>query len=239
MRRVGTLVVLLLALAAAALCVRLGFWQLGRYHERRARIAMLDAREQTPALEVRAMGDLTPERLGTRVRVHGRIADAPQILLAGRIEQGEPGVALVSVFVLEQGGQVLLERGWLPALDARDTDLRAVAAAGPQTVLALLDSLPSTPRDAQWLPLPGLPARWSVGRLTAAGVREHLGDSLAPLRLTALPEPGAPSAPKRVVPPRPDASMHLSYALQWFLFAAGTLAATVLVAWRRRAARRA
>lgn len=239
MRRGGSLLAVLLALAAAGLCVRLGFWQLGRWQAKRAALAAAATRAGAPVQDVYASWELTPAAVGTRLRVHGQIDERRHVLLAGRIDQGEPGVALVSVFALEGGGHVLLERGWLPALDARDADPRAVASRGPQVLLTQLDSLPGTPLRAQWLPLPGEPTRWSVGRLTLGGVRTHLGDSLAPFRLVALPEPGAPARPKRVAPAAPDATMHLSYALQWFLFAAGIVGATAFVAWRRRGADRA
>lgn len=240
MQRLGSLLAVLVSLAVAALCVRLGIWQLTRWQDKRTLVAALAERQSGPVTDVHAANGLTPALVGTRVRVHGEFDSSRHVLLAGRIEQGEPGVGLVSVLVLGDGGRALVDRGWVPALDARDAEPARYAIPGPQALLAVLDSLPESPRDAEWLPLSGdPPSRWSVGRLSIAGVRAHLGEAIAPYMLVALPEADAPVLPRRVAPPRPDPSMHLSYALQWFLFAAGTLAATGFIAWRRRGVSRA
>lgn len=235
MRRVAGGFALLVALAAAGLCVRLGLWQLGRWQEKRELAARQEERLRAPATELRSTGALTASLAGRRVSAVGVYEDSAYILMAGRIEQGEPGVGLVSVMALEQGGRLLVDRGWIPALDARDADPAPFREPGPRTVLGVLEPIPDAPRDAQWLRLAGgSPVRWSVGRLTRSGVQSHLGGAVATFRLVALPEPSGPVLPRRDAPEAPDAFMHLSYALQWFLFAAGTLGAAIFLSLRGR-----
>lgn len=231
---------LVVALAAAALCVRLGLWQLGRWQEKRDLSTRQEERLREPVTDLRSAGALTASLEGRRVRAVGVYEDSALVLMAGRIEQGEPGVGLVSVLALEQGGGLLVDRGWIPALDARDADPAPFREPGPRTVLGVLEPIPAEPRDAQWLRLEGrAPVRWSVGRLTRNGVQAHLAGAAATHRLIALPEPSGPVLPRRSEPQAPDAFMHLSYALQWFLFAAATLGAALFLLTRGRARRAA
>lgn len=231
---------LLVALAAAALCVRLGLWQLSRWQEKRELAARQEERLRAPVTELRSARVLSASLEGRRVSAVGVYEDSALVLMAGRIEQGEPGVGLVTVMALEQGGRLLVDRGWIPALDARDADPAPFLEPGTRTVLGVLEPIPEEPRDAQWLRLEGrAPVRWSVGRLTRSGVQSHLAGASVTHRLIALPEPSGPVLPRRSEPAAPDAFMHLSYALQWFLFAAGTLGAALFLLTRGRAGRAA
>lgn len=237
MRRAGAVLALLAAIAVAALCVRLGLWQLARWQEKRERVAARSEQLNEPVSEVADAWLLHDDLIGRRVRVRGVFEDTCHVLVAGRIEQGEPGVGLVSVFALANGGRLLVDRGWIPASDARDADPRRFDEPGSRELTGVLDTLPRAPAAAQWLRLPEAgPGRWSVGRLTLAGARLRLGADLAPFRLTELPSEGAAALPRRVPPPVEDAGMHLSYALQWFLFAVATLAGAVFVMARGRPA---
>ena len=77
MRR-GTVVFLVLAAIVAAICVRLGIWQLGRLAERRAANALVSARLDSAVVDVRrlpadtalAFADRTARRLGPLVGRH-------------------------------------------------------------------------------------------------------------------------------------------------------------------------
>lgn len=235
MRRALSLLALLVAIAISALCVRLGLWQLSRWHEKRAQVTESAARMSAPVRELTGSHALDPSLSGAPVRATGTFEDSCHVLLAGRIELGEPGVGLLSVLALRDGGRLLVDRGWLPALDARDADIRPFLTSGEQSVFGILEPIETNDRRFEWLALEGDgPKRWSVGRLAAHGVHEHLGRSLALYRLVELPGAGAPALPKRTSPVPPDAGMHLSYAFQWFLFAAGTLGAGVFITFRER-----
>ena len=117
MKWVPRILLLAVALAAGAVCVRLGFWQLSRRAEKRHANAAMEAALAGPALDV---GDSLPrwERVGRRVVVvRGRFDDHRQILIAGREHIGQPGVGVVTPLLTASGGAVLVDRGWLPAED--------------------------------------------------------------------------------------------------------------------------
>src|SRR5919202_1288184 len=84
-----------LALAGAALFVRLGFWQLSRLHQRRQRNALVMARLASPPVEWNALPHDTAARY-RRVRIAGRPDYDHEIVLVGRPREGSPGVNLVT-----------------------------------------------------------------------------------------------------------------------------------------------
>mgnify|MGYP006200356423 CR=1 FL=1 len=57
------------------------------------------------------------------------------------------------------------------------------------------------------------------GRLDTAWVRERLPYPVFPVVVRQSPDPSLPSLPRRLEPPALDDGPHLSYAIQWFLFA--------------------
>jgi cytochrome oxidase assembly protein ShyY1 len=213
------------ALALAAVMALLGQWQLDRYRERSEVNARIDAGTAAPA---RPLTELLPPPTGevgaappdsaawTRVTVTGRYDPGREILVRGRTLDGV-GFEVLTPLVLADGTAVLVDRGWLPA-----------DRSGAATV-------PSVP------PAPGGEVS-VVGRLrrpesggdspAAAGGRLQVR-RIAPARLaTALPYPvyggyvTAEEAPDglRPVPPRRErAWQNGGYALQWWVFAVGTL----------------
>ena len=100
----------LVALAVAIVCVRLGFWQLDRLGQRRARNAIALARLALPPLEV----------------VRGTLPDSArqrhELISPGKSFDGTPGVALVTPLRLADGSTILVDRGWVPSPDARRVD---------------------------------------------------------------------------------------------------------------------
>ena len=90
----------LLALVVGAVCVRLGFWQLDRLGERRARNAVvLAARSAEPVV-------LGPGRLGAeldqrRVRMRGEFDRTAEVVIRGATWDGGPGVRVMTPLRLE------------------------------------------------------------------------------------------------------------------------------------------
>lgn len=131
-----------LMLAAAAVMVMLGNWQLSRYHERdainsridaagRVAPAPLDAVLPAPGATTSTPGSPPPaDAAWTRVTVTGRYDRANTILTRGRTVNGAVGFEVVTPLVLPDGSAVLVDRGWVPAAPGG-------ATAEPQ--------LPSTP----------------------------------------------------------------------------------------------
>lgn len=205
-----------LVLAVAAVCVRLGVWQLGRHEERRARSEAIAERiEQPPAALSSLPGD-TAGLLYRRVRIHGVYDPARAVVLPGRSHRGAPGVHLLTPLRLDGGPAALVNRGWLPSADAATVDLSPFDTAGAVTLEGIIVPLPGGAGPAETPPEPQpFPLTWFY--MDLRGLPERFPYPVAPYLVQALPDGGA-GYPVRLPPPEAGSGPHLSYAVQWFSF---------------------
>jgi len=188
------------AIVVATACVLLGKWQLDRLAQRRARNAALAARLALPPLAVR--GDIPADSARQRRVVAQGVYDfAAERTWPGRSFQGTPGVALVTPLRLADGSAVLVDRGWAPSPDAFHVD----------------HTLYREPDTATVTGIALIPPR-GRGDVAVAGFRPFV------IQLET-PDPAA-GLPRRWPPPALDDGPHLSYAIQWFSFAAIVLVGT-------------
>ncbi|MGH2686853.1 MAG: SURF1 family protein [Actinomycetota bacterium] len=195
---VGTVLVLVVA----AVCVRLGFWQLDRLDQRRERNALVAAR----AAEEGGTLPVDPdEALYRRVTVSGMYESDDEIIQGGRALGGRPGEHVLTPLAIDGGEVVLVNRGWLPNSGARSDRAPADASppAGAVTVTGVV--LPSTEER--------FPVVIRLERQDPAQ-RGELPVALGgePVDLGEGP--------------------HLSYAVQWFLFATVALVGWPVLLWR-------
>ncbi len=235
-------VFIILAVLAAALFVRLGFWQLSRLQERRAHNDLIRQRMGLPAEPVsQAMVD--PVAWSFRpVTLRGNFDAAHEILLSPRSYQDQPGVDLVTPLRLEgDQGTVLIDRGWIP-FGATDPGPRAAyQILGPVEIQGLV--MASQPSVKLFL-LPGPPTpspdafRTTWQTVDIPSLQIQMPYPLLPFfvaQTSASPGSGAQ--------PRPDPEIdltegpHLNYAMQWFAFA--LIALLGGGTWVRRSVRRA
>jgi len=232
-------------LGMCAVCVRLGFWQLDRLQQRKARNHALETAGSMPVLGYDSMTAAAIERepalfLNRRMRAVGRYDSSGEIVLRGRADDGRPGVHLVTPLVVPGVPQALLvNRGWVPSPDAATVDARTWAEPGARTVDGILMEIPRGTRNggepaAQRAP--GGAATPSYRRLDLDVLRRVERRPIVRLYLQQLP--GADSArgrpPVRAPLPSMDNGPHLSYAFQWFSFAAIGVIGLVVVFLRRR-----
>lgn len=179
----------LLVLGAVAIMVALGFWQLGRLHEKEALIEQGERALDNPATVPWPQGKTDTGRVLYRrasvncTRVLGLTARA------GTNVNDRPGWTHVARCSLEGGGVAVIVIGWSQRPDA-----------------------------PQW-------AGGQVAGIIAPGPRLIAISPVAGLEATALPDP-------RALP-----NNHLSYAVQWFLFAVTALVIYALALRRRWATR--
>ena len=230
------LLVWIAAVAASAVCVRLGFWQLSRLAEKRALNATLADAERAPALQV--TGDSSPalRSLDHPIAATGRFDERVHFLLVGREHDGVPGVEVVTPLRIEGRPEaILVNRGWLPADDAVSARPQDYPEPDTRGVRGIAQGL----RDGVVGPsprrLPGGPvALWSVRALDRDSIAARLPYPIADVVLRELPGPGVPALPRRSPPRRHDESMHLGYAIQWFAISIIILGGTAALAWSRR-----
>ena len=247
MNRTQRVLGLLLALAVAAVCVRLGIWQLSRLHEKQALNARLRAALAAPPGNLRAADRLLasggPDSLAFhRFRASGRFDADRHFLLMGRAHGGDPGVGVVTPLIVGDGPAVLVDRGWIPSFDAATAKPEQYPSPGLRTVIGLAEPLKAgraAGRRVAWrrIDIDSLGV-WSTPHLDADSVAARLPYPVRPYVLRALPDPavgdsGLAAGPVPAEAAPYDETMHVSYAGQWFAFAAITLIGAIVLARRR------
>ena len=231
------LLVAVVAIVLAGVCVRMGAWQMSRWQQKRHANAALRASLAAPAVAVRTAADLRAAPAQRRLRLEGTFDESRQVLVSDRWRDERPGVELLTPLRLAGGGAVMVDRGWLPSADAITARPQDHPEPGARVLTALRIALPRGARHAAWSRLPGGPPElWSVRALDADSLGAHEPDAVSGWLLQALPDSTPHALPLRSAPEPADESMHLSYALQWSLFALAFLAGAALVAVREHAA---
>jgi surfeit locus 1 family protein len=211
----------IVAFATAAVCIRLGIWQLDRLQARRAQNAHVRARGEAITDLVAIQGRDTAETHWRRVRVRGVADYGVELVHATRSQNGSPGVHLLTP-VRPLDGQwgdtaVLVLRGFLASADGRTIDWDAAREADTLVFEALVTSFPPRRPGAVRMPSAARAVRL-VDRDTISAL---MGRPLAPFVLLTLGDTVVRDVtkPARVPPPSRGEGAHQSYAFQWFAFA--------------------
>jgi surfeit locus 1 family protein len=203
----------LIGLVVAAVCVRLGIWQLDRLAERRAWNDQVAARLAAPPLILASgLATVPAESLAhRRVEARGVFAFGDQRLEPNRSLRGLPGVYVVTPLRFADGTGVLVQRGFAAAPDGMTVDAARLVEPESTVVEGVLVS--------------------AAGRLAVRPESVTVGYPLLPLvvRRTARAAGMPPDLAVVGLPPL-DAGPHLSYAIQWFAFAIIGLVGGVLLA---------
>lgn len=195
--------------------MRLGVWQLDRLDERRAfndRVSTALAFEAVPLDGLLATGADPAYR---RVSVTGSWDPIHEVILYGRALDGRPGNHVLTPFWLGDGRAVLVDRGWVPSEVATPpVEGEAAAATGEITVEGIV-----VPPVADGDGYDELPAQVRAIDLTA--LDEVIPATLVTAGYVQL-QRQTPAQARPVPAPLPELTEgpHLSYAIQWFTFAA-------------------
>ncbi len=220
----------LLVMAAMAVMVRLGFWQLDRLTQRRLSNAVIAAQLYAPALDLnQSLSAATPisgaSLIGMQYRsviVRGSYDFSQQVGLRNQVHGDQFGYDLLTPLRISGSGQtVLVDRGWVPQVDFETGRLTQYNENGEVTVQGvILDSQTHSGlgnfRD---------PASNPGNRMNAfyianvARIDQEMPYPLLPVYIQQTPDPAWASLPYRqpfslVLSDGP----HLSYAIQWFCF---------------------
>lgn len=234
------------AAAATAVMIGLGFWQLDRLGQRQAanaeiRAAMSRAPVDLATVDLPAAGapagsaqSGSPGLLADYSAVTASgvyIADA-EVLIGHRSYQSQPGSWLATPLELADGRVAVVVRGWVPrrtlaGVDDRPTD--------PPTGTVAVTGLAFASQPGARVGRPSAGAA-ELSRVDLERFEEATGIDVIGMwvRLTDQAPPQS-DLPVPVGAPDLSDGPHLSYAFQWFFFAAG--AAVVYALILRRAAR--
>lgn len=220
-----TLVLFLLAL----IFMRLGIWQTDRKAEKQM---LFEQFENAPVLSIEQA--LQQQERFARVEARGRYDPDRHILLDNKIFNGRAGVHVLTPFSLENGAQILVNRGWLP-LAADRLSLPAVPTDGRERIVRGILNRPST--GGQRLGEADIVKRddWPqlITYLDMNSVAEALETSLEPwlVQLDADDTSGFEDRQWQAAVMTPQ--VHGAYALQWFALAAAALVIWIILGIRR------
>jgi cytochrome oxidase assembly protein ShyY1 len=213
---------LALTIVFAIVCIALGTWQLNRRAEALVEVARIDANYDARPVPV---GDALPrlDEFDERdkwlpVEMTGEYVAGEQVLIRNRPQGGSTGVEVVTPLRLADGSVFMIDRGWLPAVSTDDPP-DAVAAAldppkGTVTVVARLKAGE-----------PAIQGRTTSGNRLATIDLDELAERMdepsytGAYGLLVSESPAAGERPAAAIRPVRDQGPHLSYALQWYVFA--------------------
>lgn len=220
----GGVVAGVLVVVVAAVCIRLGLWQLDRLDQRRALNAAYSEALALPVLVLEgdtlaAVRASPGEFLYRRTRIAGVADPAGEIVWRGRSLDGRPGVNILTPY-RAPGGTVLANRGWAPSADASSVSLGPLREVAPDPVGVLIP-LADAPEQARPAVLGTDGGRVLSVQIPDSGVlAEHLPDLLTAYVQVLPDQPAPPGLVRLPVPDLADEGPHLGYAVQWFAFAA-------------------
>ncbi len=230
---------LALVVALAVACVLLGSWQWSRREqrlERNAQVVDNYDREPAPLESVLDDGSLPVDRTWSPVRMRGEYVQDATILVRNRPLDGRPGYQVLVPLVTDGGRALLVDRGWVSTgSTGQDPDVVPAPPPGQVEVVARLrPSEPSTDRDAP----PGHtlsinPDALAVAMGEASAGEVDPGAVVSGAYGLLASESPAPESPLEAAPrPALDEGPHLSYAMQWVVFALMALVGFVVLARR-------
>ncbi|SFS04234.1 Cytochrome oxidase assembly protein ShyY1 [Microbacterium sp. cf046] len=212
------------AIVFAIACAFLSNWQFSRNAARAEQLALVaqnyDA-DPVPLSDVIAPGgSLAADDEWQPVRLEGEYLAADQILVRNRPHGGTAAFEVLVPFRDEDGRILLIDRGWVPP--GEDQPLPDEIPAPPEgqvTVIARLrpaEPLPASGRSAPEGQVPSI----NPG-LVADLVDPGVGAGLEPTAYGAMvsEDPAPATRPAAFAAPSEDPGPHLSYAVQWILFA--------------------
>lgn len=238
------LVLLLVFLAAAAVCARLGVWQLDRAQARGDLAAAHAAVEQAGSGPESLGALLAPQStfpgnlVGRQAWVEGEYDVAGQLLVAGRAHDGQEGfLVLTPMRVSEDGtggdswaelsGAPILPvvRGWIPADEAGDLAVAAEQLVPPEGTVRLTGYLQASEAKGYV----ELPAGQTDSISSAALANDWGGPIYSGYLVVISSDPGQDPALALLDRPSIEGGeglnlQNLFYALQWWIFGAFAVA---------------
>ncbi len=215
----------MIALLACGICVGLGLWQFGRFEGKRDRAAVIEANY---AAEPAALEDvlphphdvLRPEQDWTVVTLHGSYCTEPacDLYVRNRPLSTVVGFWQLVPFTDDAGRMILVVRGWVDMDQQRSIPaMKPPLPQGPTTVTVRL-------RPAEGVLRGRSNPEGQVQTVSPPEVAEILGLDESQLvtgayGVMATEDPG-PAPPQPLEKPDTSLGPHLSYAFQWWIFAA-------------------
>ena len=207
----------LLVVVGIIAMINFGFWQLRRLDERQAFNAVVEARYDTAPVPIDELltPDTDPDDVAWRpVTASGSYLPDDGVLIVNRAQNGRAGVNTVVPLRLDDGRILLVNRGFVP----QTSDVPPVPA-DEVTVTGRLR--PSQERRLGQLSDAGDGVLREAQRIDIERLAPQFDGPVVPMYIDLIESVPAETVglPEPVIAPDLSEGNHLSYAVQWFLFA--------------------
>ncbi|MEM6809464.1 MAG: SURF1 family protein [Pseudomonadota bacterium] len=208
----------------------LGFWQLDKSERQAERNAAFEA---AGAAVINAIVDVDPvAQRFERIRITGRFQGDRQVLIDNMVRGGRNGFFVITPFELDDGGTLLVNRGWIPQTPTREPIGNLAVEAGSRAITGRIGTLPvgglklgdGDPAGGAWPRVLQFPTITAI----ATQLEQPLTDWVLLLEPNARDGFERDWQPGGLPPER-----HLGYAVQWFAMAFALTVLAVIVAWKR------
>lgn len=212
-----------MALAGLAVLLKLGFWQISRIPQKADEIAKIDhfigeAPQPLPEQVSVAQNEYQP------VLLEGTFAEGELHVLVSTRDYGA-GFRIIAPFVTQTGRRVMIDRGYVRS--------EFKEAERPLGHAEIIGNLHWPDETGYWIPEDDLDANYWYARTV-----EKMAQALdtEPVLIVAR------NRTDEAIQPLPVSTQHipnnhLSYAIQWFLFAIIWIGMTTALLWRIRSGR--
>ncbi|MDD7930145.1 SURF1 family cytochrome oxidase biogenesis protein [Microbacterium thalli] len=210
------------AIAFAVACAYLSNWQFTRNEDRSAQLALVEANYDA---EPAALGELLPPDGALDpadewhpVTMAGEYLADDQVLVRNRPHGGTSAFEVLVPFRTTDGRVFVVNRGWVPpGRDSPEPDAIAAPPTGTVTVVARLKPAEAAPTSGRSAPDGQVP---TINLDLVAAEADLTGDVVTSAYGLLVSEDPAPAESLGALPtPSEDPGPHLSYAIQWILFA--------------------
>lgn len=210
------------AIVFAVACAFLSNWQFARNDDRSEQLDLVarnyDATPVPLGDLIPAGGSLDPADQWHPVVLEGEYLADQQVLVRNRPHGGTSAFEVLVPFRTSDGRTLIIDRGWVPPSDSGPRpDSVPAPPTGTVEVVARLQAGEAAPNSGRSAPTGQVPTI-NLGLIAAeAGLDDSLVGSAYALMVSE--SPAAASRPAEISPPSEDPGPHLSYAIQWILFA--------------------
>lgn len=227
---------IVVAVAFAAIFVRLAVWQLDRLDERRISNALIEERataDPAPLADLIATHGARPEDLiHRRVVIEGTFREDLEFISVGRTYGESRGSLVLTPMELDDGRLIVIVRGVVPPDAAGPPTDGYRPPPGRVIVTGRIDDGEEPLRLGEPDPADGVLV--SLGRVDLAYVDRWIDGDVLPISLLLEASDPAPpdAAPARAPADELDEGSHLGYAVQWFGFAVVAVAGVAFLVYR-------
>lgn len=207
------------AVAFAIACVFLSNWQFARNDERAAQLALVERNYDAapvPLDELLPSDELDPATQWHPVVVAGEYVAQQQVVVRNRPHGGTSAFEVLTPLRTSDGRVLIVDRGWIPPAESGDGPAAIPAPpAGTVTVMVRLRAPEALPNSGRTAPTGQVPT------INLPLVAETTGPATLTSAYGVLVSetPAVEEMPFALAAPSEDPGPHLSYAIQWILFA--------------------